>query len=74
MDLLALMTAADFSAWVDLMKATRKWSAAQCARELGCGVNQITRWRASGAPPYIGLACAAIAFGLPPWKQSEGRQ
>lgn len=62
------MSPADFSAWVAHMKATQRWSARECARQLGCGVNQIARWRESGAPLYIGLACAALIFGLPSWR------
>jgi len=62
------MLASDFAAWVANMKATRKWSARECARQLGCGINQIGIWSETGAPPYIGLACAALSFGLPAWK------
>lgn len=61
------MTAEDFAAWVAFMKATRNWSAARCSRELGCGINQIKRWADNGSPLYIGLACAAISYGLPAW-------
>jgi len=62
------MTASDFSSWVAHMKATRNWSARECSRQLGCGVNQIAIWSEKGAPQYIGLACAALAYGLPPWR------
>lgn len=62
------MSHQDFAAWVAHMKATRKWSARECSRQLGCGINQIAIWSENGAPPYIGLACAALAFGLPAWK------
>lgn len=62
------MTASDFAAWTAMMKITRKWSARRCARELGCGVNQVAKWSKSDPPPYIGLACAALAFGLKPWR------
>jgi hypothetical protein len=62
------VTPSDFTAWVAHMKATRNWSARECARQLDCGVNQIARWSANGAPGYIGLACAALSFGLPPWR------
>ena len=61
------MSPADFSAWVAMMKETRGWSGRECARRLGCGVNQIARWSATGAPRYVAYACAAIAFGLPTW-------
>lgn len=62
------MSAADFSAWVAHMKSTRRWSGRECARQLGCGVNQVAVWARDGAPAYIGFACAAISFGLPPWR------
>ena len=62
------MAPTDFALWVAHMKATRKWSARRCARELDCGVNQIAIWSKTGAPNYIGLACAALAFGLPAWR------
>jgi hypothetical protein len=62
------MIAADFASWVQHMKASRKWSARRCARELGCGINQISIWSANGAPPYIALACAALSYGLPAWR------
>jgi len=62
------MTAADFDAWVALMKERHRWNASECARQLGCGRNQIAKWRETGAPDYIALACAALAYGLPPWR------
>ena len=61
------MTATDFAAWVAHMKETRGWSERECARRLGCGVNQIARWRSYDAPAYIGLACAAVVANLQPW-------
>lgn len=61
------MSAEHFAAWVAHMKAIRNWSARRCARELGCGVNQIARWSEYGAPLYIAFACAALANDLPPW-------
>jgi hypothetical protein len=61
------LTPADFSAWVAKMKAERRWSARRCARELGCAINSISTWSDRGAPAYVGLACAALAYGLPVW-------
>jgi len=63
------MSASDFSAWVALMKERHRWTAMECARQLGCGRNQIARWCDKGAPAYIGLACAALAYGLPSWRR-----
>jgi len=64
------MTPADFTAWVALMKE-RGYSERDLVKMLGTGSNQITRWRRNGAPPYIGLACAALAYGLQSWRQPE---
>lgn len=64
------MEAEDFAAWVDHMRSTRQWSKAEIARQLGCGINQVNIWSEKGAPPYIGLACAALAFGLPIWRKA----
>lgn len=67
------MTADDFAAWVALMQTARHWSAARCARELSCGKNQIAIWSRRGAPDHIGLACAALAYGLPAWRDPKGK-
>lgn len=66
------MEAATFAAWALHMKEARGWSARECARQLGCGINQISIWSAKGAPPYIALACAALSYGLPPWRDPRG--
>jgi transcriptional regulator with XRE-family HTH domain len=68
------MTADDFSAWVRMVATQRGWSRAQCARELGCGINQVAIWMRTGAPRYIALACASLAYGLPPWQPVDFRQ
>lgn len=41
------------------------------ARKLGCANNTVVKYRRDGAPDYIGLACAALAFGLPHWKKGN---
>ncbi len=61
------MTPTDFTAWVALMKS-RGLSERDLVRALGTGNNQIKRWRDHGAPVYIALAAAALAFGLPAWR------
>ena len=66
------MTAADFSAWVAHMRATRGWSQAECQRQLGIGQNMVTRWmRVSKPSAWLGLACAALAADLPAWTVRE---
>jgi hypothetical protein len=59
------MSPAHFAAWISHMG----WSDRKCARELGCSQNSVAAWRKAGAPRYIALACAALAFGLPEWRQ-----
>ena len=56
----------DFHAW----RVRMGYSRMRAARELGCGENQPAIWEAGKTPipPYIALACAAIAWGLPPWR------
>ena len=54
------MTPAEFTAWVAHAKAARQWKQADCAEALSVDPGQITRWKANGAPTYIGLAIAAI--------------
>jgi hypothetical protein len=54
------VTAAAFTDWVAHMRATHGLSEQQLAKLLGCGHNQITRWKRTGAPLYIELACEAL--------------
>lgn len=63
-----LMTSDDFAAWVALMKE-RGLSEWDLVGALGTGKNQIKRWRERGAPQYVALACAALAYGLPAWRE-----
>ena len=65
------MTPEDFAAWVRAMEELNGWSGRECSRRLGCGVNQITKWKAEGAPLYIGLACAALAMNVEPWTAAK---
>ncbi|PIE07539.1 MAG: hypothetical protein CSA74_06950 [Rhodobacterales bacterium] len=59
------MTADDFNAWMDHMG----FSGLEAARQLGIGKNTVPTYRREGAPKHIALACAALAFGLPPWRK-----
>lgn len=65
------MTSDAFAAWAAHMAEARGWSRRRCAKELGCGVNQVAIWARNGAPIYIGLACAALSRGLAPWSQAR---
>ncbi|WP_036292031.1 hypothetical protein [Methylosinus sp. PW1] len=60
------MTGEEFSSYIDFLRAEFGWKAVDVRERLGCGVNQITRWRETGCPRYIGLALVAIALGLQP--------
>lgn len=57
------MTPTDFTAWL----AHMRWSDSEASRQLECARNSIAKWKRVGAPRYIALAAAALAFGLPPW-------
>lgn len=61
------MTADEFAAWRKRMGYNR----VQAADALGLGRNQPQRYEeGQPIPKYIALACAAIAFGLPPVGES----
>ncbi|WP_432284137.1 hypothetical protein SLT36_20315 [Aminobacter sp. BA135] len=59
------MDATDFVAWIDHMG----WSDSEVARRLNLARNTVAKYKSEGAPSSIGLACAALAFGLPAWRQ-----
>lgn len=57
------MTAYQFKQWRERLGFNR----VQAAEALGLGRNQPQRYEeGQPIPKYIALACAAIAFGLPP--------
>jgi len=58
------MTADDFNAWI----AHMGWNDSKVAAMLNLSRNTVVKYKAEGAPGYIGYACAALAFGLPAWK------
>lgn len=58
------MSADDFRAWMIHMKLNK----AATSRTLGLSRTTIDNYLERGAPSHIGLACAALAFGLPAWK------
>ena len=58
------MNAADFRKWQTRLKLKD----IDAMRALGIGSrNTLKKYQEEGAPLYIGLACAAVAAGLPPW-------
>ena len=62
------MTADEFKAFLVFCRTNYNVSDSRLAKILGCHRISITRWQKSGAPRYIGLACAAAVNGLSPWK------
>lgn len=60
------MTATDLQAWID----NRGLSQRGAAKALDISVNRLKRFLAgeSHIPGHIGLACSAIVFGLPGWR------
>lgn len=57
------MSAEDFRRW----RSTLRLSDAAAAAVLGVSRTTVARYNREGAPRHIGLACTAIAMGLPPW-------
>lgn len=57
----------DFTAWREHMGLNRT----KAAEALGLGRNMPQRYEDGEAeiPLYIALACAALAFGLPPYRK-----
>lgn len=58
------MTAEDFAAWIGHMKMSER----KVAEALQLSRTTVAKYRQEGAPVHIGLACAALAFGLPEWR------
>jgi predicted site-specific integrase-resolvase len=58
------MTAKSFCEWLSAMGI----SGAQAAHLLGVNANTITRYRRSGAPKAVALACTALFHRLEEWK------
>jgi hypothetical protein len=46
------------------------YSARDCAHELGCTAEDWAAWEEGAVtiPRYVGLACAALAMGMEPYK------
>jgi hypothetical protein len=66
----AAMSAEDFNAWLAAMRLND--SKATLALGLGSR-HTLIRYKAEGAPLYIGLACAALARGMPIWSPRDPR-
>lgn len=60
----AVMSAEAFNAWLDHMQLSER----AAVEVLGITRQTIHNYRERGAPLYVGLACAAIAAGLEPWR------
>lgn len=60
------MTADDFAAWLEHMG----FNILQASARLGMSRNTVARYMKEGAPVSVGLACAALAFGLPAWRRT----
>ena len=65
------MPAEDFVAFMHWAKKSRKWGRRELKILLGCGINQIQIWRYQGAPPYIMIACHALANGIGPMTATD---
>jgi len=62
------MTGPYFIQWLAAMKATgRAATKAEALAMLGYGPDQAARYARDGAPLAVGLACAALLAGLPPY-------
>lgn len=61
------MTGRDFEKWLRVMG----WSQRKCALELDLSRNTVAKYLVEGAPVTVGLACAAVAAGLPEWSPTE---
>lgn len=67
------MTPADFTAWLDTMKADRGWSQRESARQLGCSSTYVVKLKTgvSKIPRYIGLACRALTERRREWTPKD---
>jgi hypothetical protein len=63
------MKPVDFRAYIALCR-DRGMSEGEVAAMIGCGKNSLTRWKRYPAPPYVGLAIAALERGLQPWTRN----
>lgn len=59
------MEAKDFVAWLEHMGLNDL----AASKALGISRTSVQKYKTEAAPPVIGLACAALAFGLPPWRK-----
>lgn len=64
----ASMTPAEWTAWRKHLGITN----AEAARRLGISKNMPAAYERGtrAIPIYVALACAALAYGLPPWRKA----
>jgi hypothetical protein len=64
----------DFEAWLSLMGGRRRITDSAAAEMLGLARNTVQAYRTGRTPMPrpVALACAALAFGLPPWRSISG--
>lgn len=61
------MPARQYAAWQAALGLTDS----QASRILGTAPSTIARYRESGGPALLGLACAAVAAELPSWNKGK---
>lgn len=61
------MTAQEFNDWIE----KRGISGREAARQLGLSKGTVVRYRATGAPLVVALACAALDADLSPWGKDD---
>lgn len=68
----ATMSEIDFRSWLQTMgRGGRALSDRQAAESLGSSRSTVRGYREGAVkiPRHVALACAALAFGLPPWRR-----
>ncbi|MEM8814039.1 MAG: hypothetical protein AAGF59_15615 [Pseudomonadota bacterium] len=64
------MTGQEFQDWQTFMKLSSR----KTAERLDVARDTVARYRESGTPGYIDLACMALACNLPPWPAKPAKE